>query len=151
MLNKILLRLYLLKIVIILEIRGQSEDNDWNVTDWWSHNQDFDHQTSDLKFEHSVKKSSDLVRGRATTDLLTSATDRYNSFDYESESGRRSSAPRSSTKSIKNIILEHFTRARSHHADKAAFKKIKRNLKQYFISLGLTTAAQSFWPSEMVS
>ena len=150
--NKLQLTLCLLKIVILVLIRGQSvsEDNDWNVTDWWSNNLDFDHNASDLKFENSVEKSSNLVRGKGRSDLWTSATDRYDSFDYEPETDRRSAVPRSSTKSIKRIILEHFTKVRSHLADKNAFKKIKRNLKQYFVSLGLTTAAQSFWPSEMV-
>lgn len=133
------------------------DDNHWNVSDWWAHNLlDGQQMPIDLNFERmadKVEKSAGLVRGRGRerSDLWTSATDRYDTFDYEDDQRSATNIPSSSAKSIKNLILEHFTRVRSHLADSKYFRKIKRNLKQYFVNLGLTTAAQSFWPPEMVS
>ena len=139
--------LFIVKFVSIRVICGQdlNEDNHWNISDWWTQNKDFEHRISNLVFEESPRKSADIKSG----DLLGSGASRFDSYERSDE--KRNGLPRSSTKSIRDTIEEHFTQVRSHLGDKTYYRKIKRNLKQHFVDLGLTTAAQSFWPTEMVN
>ena len=142
--------LFIIKFVIISEICGQdlNEDNHWNVSDWWAQNEDFDHKISNVVFEGLPIRSADFTNGRNGPDLLSSATSRFDSFD--SDYNKQYVIPKTSTQSVRDTIEQYFTRVRSHLGDRTYYRKIKRNLKQHFVELGLTTAAQSFWPSEMV-
>ncbi len=146
--------------IIIITNENRDTENHWNVTQWWAENQDFDHKKNDLKFANIRQQS--LVfefapNGDARPDYYIpsensgdiNSTDLIDSLETYDTSNLI--IPRSSTQSLLNTFYDYFTQIRSYRGDRYNYIKVKRNLRDQFLKLGLNTALQSFWPPEIVS
>jgi hypothetical protein len=130
------------------------------VTQWWAENQDFDHKKSNLNFanirQQSLMFAFEPVQPPIPDYYIssensgdTNTTDLINSLETYDTSNLI--IPRSSTQSLLNTFYDYFTQIRSYRGDRYNYRKVKRNLRDQFLKLGLNTALQSFWPPEVVS
>jgi len=146
---------------VIIIAENREFENRWNVTQWWTENQDFDHKVNDLKFINIRQQSLDFryyaPDGNARPDyyMPPGLNENSNNSDLidslESYDGSDSVIPRSSTQSISDTLYNYFTHIRSYRGDRRHFKEVKRNLRKKFLEMGLNTALHSFWPPEIVS
>jgi hypothetical protein len=144
--------------IIIITNENRDIENDWNVTQWWAENQDFDHKKSNLKFANIRQQSLvfAFAPGKETRPDYyipsensgdTNTTDLIDSLETYDTSNLI--IPRSSTQSLLNTFYDYFTQIRSYRGDRYNYRKVKRNLRDQFLKLGLNTALQSFWPPEV--